>query len=78
MKTKPQNKIKVAFLGLLAALFAAPAAMAQTTNQGVQNIVTAIDGLKPDVTTIVISGIGLGIIVLGAMVAWRVAKRFLG
>lgn len=78
MNTTKKNTFKVAFLGLLAALFAAPAAMAQTPNEGVTEIVNAINGLKPDVSSIVLAGIGLGIIVLGAMIAWRVAKKFFG
>lgn len=76
MKKTKYNKGKFMLATAGLALLAAPAAMAQTTNQGVQDIVDAIDGLKPDVSTIVTGAIGLGIIVLGASIAWRVAKKF--
>jgi len=75
--TKTNTKKTVA-VGSFLGLFAAPALFAQAPNAGVTEIVTAINGLAPDVTTIVIAGISLGIIVLGAIMAWKVAKRFLG
>ena len=72
------KKMKMVATTALLGLASAPALLAQETNTGVQDIVTAINGLRPDITTIVTAGIGLGIIVLGAMIAWKVAKKFFG
>lgn len=51
-------------------------ASAQTANPGVTAIVDAIDGLKPDMGTIVVSGIGLGLIGFIGLAGWALVKRF--
>jgi hypothetical protein len=65
---------------VLAAILAAPAAMAQTTatNAGVAEVVNAIEGLAPDMGFVVVAGIGLALIGLAAVAALGLAKRFFG
>lgn len=63
---------------VVAALLAAPAAMAQTsaTNAGVAEVVDAIEGLAPDMGLVVVAGISLALIGLAAVAALALAKRF--
>jgi hypothetical protein len=54
------------------------AASAQTTNAGVGAIETAIEGLKPDMGSIVVAAIGLALIGIGAGVALSLGKKIMG
>jgi len=53
-------------------------AKAEGTNSGVDAIVAAINGLKPDMGTVVLAGIGLALIGIGACVALNLGKKIMG
>lgn len=54
------------------------AASAQDANEGVDAVVSAINGLKPDLGTVVAAAIGVALISIGAMVAVGIGKRLMG
>ena len=61
------------------AIVGAPMASAQVaTNEGVAEVVTAIDGLKPDLSFVVVAAIGLALIAMGAVIAVRIFRRLAG
>lgn len=79
---KNKNKLsafarKGKFLATVATASAlgAVAASAQTANEGVDAIVTAINGLKPDMAGVVVAGIGLALIGVGALAAYALFRR---
>ncbi len=77
VRRKSAALLTLAVAGL--ALGFAPVAQAQApTNTGVQEIVNAIDGLKPDMSFVVVAAIGLALIGMGAVVAISLAKRLMG
>lgn len=39
-------------------------------------VTTAITGITTDVTAVIPAALGVGVLVVGSLVAWRVAKRF--
>ena len=78
MKNKV-NKTKLALVTLFLSVFAAPAAMAQgATNAGVAEIVTAIEGLAPDMGFVVTASVVVALVGIGAVLAISLGKRIFG
>ena len=50
--------------------------LAQASNEGVSLVNTFIQALNGDLSAIITSAIVIGVIVLGAVMAWRIAKKF--
>jgi hypothetical protein len=75
-----RNRASVRVLAALAAVLAAPAAMAQTesSNAGVSAVIDAIEGLAPQMGLVVVAAIGLALIGIAAMAALALGKRMLG
>jgi hypothetical protein len=61
-----------------AAAGATVASASAQTNEGVEAITTAINGLKPDMGTVVLAAIGLALIGMGAVAALALGKRIMG
>ena len=51
---------------------------AKAENAGVTEIVTALNGLKPDLGTVVAAAIGIALISIGAVAAISLGKRIMG
>lgn len=62
----------------LASFAAIGSAAAQDANEGVTQVVTAINSLKPDLGTVVLAAIGIALISIGAVAAISLAKRLMG
>lgn len=71
------RKYLAAIVGTSALMVVAASAQT-TTNAGVDAIVSAIDNLKPDMGTVVISAIALALIGIGAGVAISLGKKLMG
>lgn len=61
-----------------AVLFGTMGSAKADTNEGVAAIVTALNGLKPDMGTVVLAAIGIALIGMGAVAAIVLAKRLMG
>jgi len=79
-QTKPKTtmnmlkKLKAAVVGLIAGLALTAPAMAQEATTPVQS---AVSGLSAPVTSIITAALVVGMIVVGAKLAYNVAKKFL-
>ncbi len=80
VKVVKENSAKAcAFVvGALAIAGGAPAHAQSTGNEGVGAIVSALNGLKPDLGTVVTAAIGIALISMGAMVAISIGKKLMG
>lgn len=63
---------------LTAGLTVASTVGAKAENEGVSEIVTALNGLKPDLGTVVTAAIGIALISIGAVAAISLGKRIMG
>ena len=68
---------KKLMIGLTTVAALTASAMAQT-NSGVAEITDAIDGLKPDMATVVTSAILFALIGIGAVAAIGLGKKIMG